>query len=85
MAEFLRHTPALDMRAVGEYLANRKEFNGQVRKAFMDKFPFAGLGLTEAVRMLLSSCGPRLPAPQPLGLHLHMPNLPTKNLPTKIA
>lgn len=55
MAEFLRHTPGLDLRIVGEYLSKRKDFNGQVRKAFMDLFPFTGLGLTEALRMLLST------------------------------
>mmetsp|Transcript_19113 Transcript_19113/g.44703 ORF Transcript_19113/g.44703 Transcript_19113/m.44703 type:complete len:1340 (-) Transcript_19113:48-4067(-) len=55
MAEFLRHTPALDLRLVGEYLSKRHDFNGQVRKAFMLLFPFQNLGLVEALRMLLSS------------------------------
>eukprot|EP00930_Biecheleria_cincta_P087192 TRINITY_DN7643_c0_g3_i1.p1 TRINITY_DN7643_c0_g3~~TRINITY_DN7643_c0_g3_i1.p1 ORF type:complete len:1562 (-),score=332.89 TRINITY_DN7643_c0_g3_i1:103-4788(-) len=55
MAEFLRHTPALDLRVVGEYLSKRHEFNGQVRKVFMGMFPFPGLGLVEALRTLLAS------------------------------
>jgi len=55
MAEFLRYTPALDLRNVGEYLSKRHDFNGEVRKAFMDLFPFAGLGLVEGLRMLLGS------------------------------
>mmetsp|Transcript_5377 Transcript_5377/g.12984 ORF Transcript_5377/g.12984 Transcript_5377/m.12984 type:complete len:1528 (-) Transcript_5377:74-4657(-) len=55
MAEFLRHTPALDLRMVGEYLSKRHDFNGQVRGAFMTLFPFQNLGLVEALRMLLSS------------------------------
>lgn len=55
MAEFLRHTPGLDIRLVGEYLSKRKDFNGQVRKAFMDLFPFSGLGIVEALRTLLGT------------------------------
>eukprot|EP00931_Biecheleriopsis_adriatica_P049820 TRINITY_DN28828_c0_g2_i1.p1 TRINITY_DN28828_c0_g2~~TRINITY_DN28828_c0_g2_i1.p1 ORF type:complete len:1127 (+),score=284.80 TRINITY_DN28828_c0_g2_i1:887-4267(+) len=55
MAEFLRHTPGLDMRIVGEYISKRHDFNGQVRKAFMDNFPFPGLGLVEALRTLLAT------------------------------
>jgi len=55
MAEFLRHTPGLDLRIVGEYLAKRHEFNGQVRKAFLELFPFAGLGIVDGLRALLST------------------------------
>lgn len=55
MAEFLRHTPGLDLRHVGEYLSKRHDFNGQVRKAFLDLFPFPGLGLVEALRTLLGT------------------------------
>jgi len=55
MAEFVKHTPGLDLRVVGEYLSKRHDFNGQVRKAFMDLFPFSGLGLVEALRTLLST------------------------------
>lgn len=55
MAEFLRHTPGLDMNIVGEFLGKRHDFNGQVRKAFLDTFPFAGLGLVEALRIVLAT------------------------------
>eukprot|EP00913_Durusdinium_trenchii_P006788 g6380.t1 len=55
MAEFLRHTPGLDMNIVGEFLGKRHDFNGQVRKAFLDTFPFAGLGLVEALRLFLAT------------------------------
>eukprot|EP00439_Symbiodinium_sp_Y106_P032293 s1615_g3.t2 len=54
-AEFLRHTPGLDMVIVGEYLGKRHDFNGQVRKAFLETFPFPGLGLVEALRMVLAT------------------------------
>eukprot|EP00434_Breviolum_minutum_P042048 symbB.v1.2.037409.t1/scaffold5514.1/size26277/1 len=52
MAEFLRHTPGLDMNI---FLGKRHDFNGQVRKAFLDTFPFAGLGLVEALRIFLAT------------------------------
>jgi len=55
MAEFLRHTPGLDLPLVGEYLAKRKDFNGMVRKAFMTLFCFQCLGLVEALRAVLST------------------------------
>lgn len=55
MAEFLRRTPGLDPRVVGEYLSKRGDWNTQVRKAFMDMFPFSGLGVVEALRMVLGS------------------------------
>jgi len=55
MAEFMKHTPGLDLRTVGEYLSKRGDWNSEVRKAFMDLFPFAGLPLVEALRMLLST------------------------------
>ncbi|CAE8689389.1 unnamed protein product [Polarella glacialis] len=61
VAEFLRHTPGLDLRVVGEYLSKRskhkdeRDFNGEVRKAFTGLFPFASLGLVEALRTFLSS------------------------------
>ncbi|CAK0845343.1 unnamed protein product [Prorocentrum cordatum] len=55
MAEFLRHTPQLDLRQVGEYLAKRKDFNQQVNKAFMELFAFTGLGIVEALRAVLGA------------------------------
>ncbi|CAJ1415611.1 unnamed protein product [Effrenium voratum] len=55
MAEFLRHTPGLDMRVVGEYLSKRHDFNCQVTKSFMDSFPFPGLGMVEGLRMALAT------------------------------
>jgi hypothetical protein len=55
VAEFLKHTPGLDLVLVGEYLANRNEFNGQVRKAFMLLFGFQGMQVVEGLRTCLSS------------------------------
>lgn len=55
MAEFLRHTPELDLRLVGEYLSKRKDFNGEVRKAFLSLFHFEGMPLVEALRTVLNS------------------------------
>eukprot|EP00929_Paragymnodinium_shiwhaense_P105158 TRINITY_DN70072_c0_g1_i1.p1 TRINITY_DN70072_c0_g1~~TRINITY_DN70072_c0_g1_i1.p1 ORF type:complete len:1596 (-),score=442.89 TRINITY_DN70072_c0_g1_i1:249-5036(-) len=55
MGHFLRHTPGLDLRLVGEYLSKRKDFNAEVRTAFVDLFDFQGLGVVEALRMMLSS------------------------------
>merc|ERR1712232_796558 len=55
MAEFLKRTPDLDLRLVGEYLSKRHDFNGQVRKAFMDLFQFQGMPLVEGLRTCLSA------------------------------
>lgn len=55
MAEFLRHTPQLDLRMVGEYLAKRKDFNQQVNKAFMELFAFNASGIVEALRAVLGA------------------------------
>ncbi|CAE7506670.1 GBF1 [Symbiodinium sp. CCMP2456] len=47
--------PKVPAPYVGEYLGKRHDFNGQVRKAFLETFPFPGLGLVEALRMVLAT------------------------------
>eukprot|EP00916_Digyalum_oweni_P018435 GHVL01030889.1.p1 GENE.GHVL01030889.1~~GHVL01030889.1.p1 ORF type:complete len:621 (-),score=165.10 GHVL01030889.1:1616-3370(-) len=55
MASFLKETPGLDMSLLGQYLAKRKEFNSQVREAFVGLFDLSGVPLVGALRMLLNS------------------------------
>ncbi|EER19709.1 guanyl-nucleotide exchange factor, putative [Perkinsus marinus ATCC 50983] len=54
-AHFCRHTPGLDMKILGEFLAKRQDFNGEIRKEFMHSFKFAGMPVVEALRLMLAT------------------------------
>eukprot|EP00742_Colponemidia_sp_Colp-10_P009616 GILJ01010503.1.p1 GENE.GILJ01010503.1~~GILJ01010503.1.p1 ORF type:complete len:1514 (+),score=239.29 GILJ01010503.1:28-4569(+) len=53
MAHFLRNTPGLNKRLVGEYLGSPHKFNHSVLKEFSKLFDFANLALDEALRKFL--------------------------------
>eukprot|EP01054_Gregarina_sp_Poly1_P011027 Gregarina_sp_Poly_1__11026@NODE_87_length_15225_cov_52_775630_g75_i0_p1_GENE_NODE_87_length_15225_cov_52_775630_g75_i0NODE_87_length_15225_cov_52_775630_g75_i0_p1_ORF_typecomplete_len2037_score289_52Sec7/PF01369_20/2_2e03Sec7/PF01369_20/1_5e62Sec7_N/PF12783_7/8_6e33Sec7_N/PF12783_7/1_3e03DCB/PF16213_5/1_8e08DCB/PF16213_5/2_6e03DCB/PF16213_5/9_2e03_NODE_87_length_15225_cov_52_775630_g75_i0836193 len=55
VAEFLRTTPGLDLRLIGEYLAKPGDWAAQVRSAFVSQIDFAGVAVVEALRIFLSS------------------------------
>eukprot|EP00397_Hematodinium_sp_SG-2012_P000227 GEMP01000227.1.p1 GENE.GEMP01000227.1~~GEMP01000227.1.p1 ORF type:complete len:2191 (-),score=454.71 GEMP01000227.1:1562-8134(-) len=55
MAKFLKNTHGLDLRSVGEYLSKRKDFNGEVREAFVKHFDFIGVALVDGLKSFLST------------------------------
>jgi golgi-specific brefeldin A-resistance guanine nucleotide exchange factor 1 len=62
LVKYLRETPQLDKRVLGEYLSNRK--NNLLLDEFIKSFNFAGLRIDEALRLFLETF--RLPGEAPL-------------------
>ena len=62
LVKYLRETPQLDKRIMGEYLSNRK--NNALLEEFIKSFNFAGLRIDEALRLILETF--RLPGEAPL-------------------
>ena len=55
VAAFLRNTPNLDKRIVGQFLGERDEFNQLVLKEFVETFNMSGQTLLDSLRMFLES------------------------------
>ncbi len=55
VAAFLRNTPALDKREIGQFLGERHDFNQNVLKAFVNTFDLSGHSLLSGLRMFLES------------------------------
>ncbi|OII77729.1 SEC7 domain-containing protein [Cryptosporidium andersoni] len=53
MALFCRSTPGIDPQILGEYISKNKDWNGQVRAAYMSTFSFCGETLVDSLRAVL--------------------------------
>ena len=62
LIRYLRETPALDKKQLGEYLSKRQ--HSSILELFVKSFSFAGLRIDEALRMFLEAF--RLPGEAPL-------------------
>jgi len=59
VAQFLRFTPGLNKKEVGEFIGKKKPFNLSVLDGYVNTFDFKGMRLSESVRQFLQSM--RLP------------------------
>lgn len=62
LIKYLKETPALDKKIIGEYLSNRK--NTVILEKFVNSFGFGNLRIDEALRLFLETF--RLPGEAPL-------------------
>ena len=62
LVKYLRETPSLDKKVIGDYLSNRKNLN--ILKEFINSFNFRNLRIDEALRLFLETF--RLPGEAPL-------------------
>lgn len=55
IVDFLRKTPQLSKKAIGEYIGDFDEFNIKVMRKFIDLMDFSGLDFVQALRNFLQS------------------------------